>query len=57
MKLILFTFAFAGTRAGQNFAQMCDPQFGMFTRDASFEHETVNFEFAIATANRLKSFG
>jgi hypothetical protein len=29
---------------------MSDPQFGMFTKDASFEHETVNFEFAIATA-------
>jgi predicted MPP superfamily phosphohydrolase len=26
----------------------------MFTKDASFEHETVNFEFAIATANRLR---
>jgi hypothetical protein len=27
----------------------------MFTKDASFEHETVNFEFAIATANRVTS--
>ncbi len=54
MKPILFTFAFAATLAAQNFIQMSDPQFGMFTKDASFEHETVNFEFAIATANRLK---
>lgn len=54
MKPILFTFAFAATLATQNFIQMSDPQFGMFTKDGSFEHETVNFEFAIATANRLK---
>ena len=26
----------------------------MFTKDADFAHETANFEFAIATANRLK---
>jgi hypothetical protein len=26
----------------------------MFTKDASFEQETVHFEFAIATANRFK---
>jgi 3',5'-cyclic AMP phosphodiesterase CpdA len=26
----------------------------MYSKDANFEHETVNFEFAIATANRLK---
>jgi hypothetical protein len=43
MKPILFTFAFAATLAAQNFIQMSDPQFGMFTKDASFEHETVNF--------------
>ena len=42
------------TLAAQTFIQMSDPQFGMFTKDANFEHETVNFEFAIATANRLK---
>jgi 3',5'-cyclic AMP phosphodiesterase CpdA len=36
------------------FLQMSDPQFGMFTSDRDFEQETVNFEMAIATANRLK---
>ncbi|HWD00357.1 MAG TPA: metallophosphoesterase [Candidatus Sulfopaludibacter sp.] len=36
------------------FIQMTDPQFGMFTGNKGFEHETANFEFAIATANRLK---
>ena len=38
----------------QTFIQMSDPQFGMFSKDQGFEHETANFEFAIATANRLK---
>jgi 3',5'-cyclic AMP phosphodiesterase CpdA len=33
---------------------MSDPQFGMYTDNKSFEQETANFEFAIATANRLK---
>src|SRR5260370_19293443 len=37
-----------------SFIQMSDPQFGMFTDDKSFEHETANFEFAIAAANRLR---
>jgi serine/threonine-protein phosphatase CPPED1 len=36
------------------FLQMADPQFGMFTKDRDFAQETINFEFAIATANRLK---
>jgi serine/threonine-protein phosphatase CPPED1 len=36
------------------FIQMADPQFGMYTKDKDFEQETANYEFAIATANRLK---
>src|SRR5438270_2653401 len=36
------------------FIQMSDPQFGMYTENKSFEHETANFEFAVATANRLR---
>jgi hypothetical protein len=32
--------ACAGTFAAQTFIQMSDPQFGMFTKNASFEHET-----------------
>lgn len=35
------------------FLQFSDPQFGMFTSDKDFVQETANFEFAIATANRL----
>ena len=40
--------------AAQTFIQMSDPQFGMYANNRGFEHETANFEFAIATANRLK---
>jgi hypothetical protein len=40
--------ACAGTLAAQTFIQTSDPQFGMFTKNASFEHETVNLGFAIA---------
>ena len=36
------------------FVQMADPQFGMFTKNRDFAQETANYEFAIATANRLK---
>jgi 3',5'-cyclic AMP phosphodiesterase CpdA len=36
------------------FLQFSDPQFGMFTADKEFSQETVNFEMAVATANRLK---
>jgi 3',5'-cyclic AMP phosphodiesterase CpdA len=44
----------AGTPAAQTFIQMSDPQLGMYTKDADFAHETANFEFAVAAANRLK---
>ena len=36
------------------FLQFSDPQFGMFTDNKDFAEETANFEFAIATANRLR---
>ncbi len=36
------------------FIQMADPQFGFFTANQDFARETVNFERAIAAANRLK---
>ena len=36
------------------FIQLSDPQFGMFTGDKDFAQETANFEFAVATVNRLK---
>lgn len=36
------------------FIQMSDPQFGMFTSNADFAQETINYEKAIAAANKLK---
>ena len=36
------------------FVQGSDPQFGMYTKDANFVQETANFEFFIASMNRLK---
>lgn len=47
-------FAFAAALSAQSFIQMSDPQFGMYSKDQDFAHETANFEFAIATANRLE---
>jgi 3',5'-cyclic AMP phosphodiesterase CpdA len=35
------------------FIQMSDPQLGMFRADTDFVQDVANFEFAIATANRL----
>ena len=51
---ILLALAFAATLAAQTFIQMSDPQFGMYTENKGFAQETANFEFAVATANRLK---
>ena len=51
---LLLALALAATLAAQTFIQMSDTQFGMYTKDADFAHETANFEFAIATANRLR---
>ena len=56
-KLIRLAFLALGAAAAltaQTFIQMSDPQFGMYSKNDNFTHETANFEFAIATANRLK---
>jgi serine/threonine-protein phosphatase CPPED1 len=43
---------------GQNvplcFIAITDPQFGMYAADKAFAQETANYEFAIASANRLR---
>jgi 3',5'-cyclic AMP phosphodiesterase CpdA len=52
-RLLFAAFAFAASLSAQTFLQMSDPQFGMYSKDQNFVHETANFEFAIATANRL----
>lgn len=54
IRTIAFGLACAGALAAQTFIQLSDPQFGMYANNQGFEHETANFEFAIATANRLK---
>jgi DNA repair exonuclease SbcCD nuclease subunit len=54
VRILVLTMWMAGTLAAQTFIQMSDPQFGKYTKNANFEHDTVNFEFAIANANRLK---
>ena len=35
------------------FIQLTDPQFGMFANNTNFSQETANFEFAVASVNRL----
>ena len=50
-------FAFAGFANAAEpffFIQLSDPQFGMFTGNKGFEQETANYEFAVATVNRLR---
>jgi 3',5'-cyclic AMP phosphodiesterase CpdA len=37
-----------------NFIMLTDPQLGLYARDRNFVQETASYEFAIATANRLK---
>src|SRR5216684_3466908 len=52
---LILLLAMKAHPAGFNFfLQMSDPQFGMYAENRDFQQETVNFEFAIATANRLR---
>jgi 3',5'-cyclic AMP phosphodiesterase CpdA len=53
LRLTFIALGLAYSLAAQTFIQMSDPQFGMYTKDADFAHETANLEFAIAAANRL----
>src|SRR5260370_15232117 len=59
IRQILTLFALVGWMAVKAsaqapfFLQMADPQFGMYTNNVDFAHETANLEFAIASANRL----
>jgi serine/threonine-protein phosphatase CPPED1 len=54
IRTLLLAVAACAASGAQTFIQMSDPQFGMYTKDASFEHESANFEFAVAAANRIK---
>jgi serine/threonine-protein phosphatase CPPED1 len=58
---IVFLFAFlvvilipAYAQEPFYFMMLTDPQFGMYASDKNFVQETANFEFAVATVNRLK---
>ncbi len=57
---VLFTFLLASGCASLHyekhfsFFQMADTQFGFFNENKEFSRETVNFEKAVAAANRLK---
>ena len=64
MRMLLFAILLAsvgachrtmpsGARQPLFFLQLADPQFGFFTANADFARETINFERAIAAANRL----
>jgi 3',5'-cyclic AMP phosphodiesterase CpdA len=37
-----------------SFIMLSDPQFGMYAQNTTFVHETANYEFAVASVNRLK---
>jgi serine/threonine-protein phosphatase CPPED1 len=50
---VLFFPWLAGASEPWFFIVMSDPQFGMFAKDKNFVQETANFEFAVATVNRL----
>jgi predicted MPP superfamily phosphohydrolase len=51
---LLFALAGFASAADLTFVQMSDPQFGMFAENRDFAQETINFDKAIASANRLK---
>jgi predicted phosphodiesterase len=53
LRWIVLLLGAAAACHAQTFIQMSDTQFGMFAKDADFAHETANFEFAIAAANRI----
>lgn len=52
--LLVFGLARAEAAEPFFFIQLSDPQFGMCAANADVQQETANFEFAVATANRLK---
>src|SRR5579883_2078897 len=54
LALLALLPALLPAQQGFSFLQFSDPQFGMYTENRDFVQETANFEFAIATANRLK---
>ena len=56
MKLFFVLLALAAILPAGDlvFIQMSDPQFGMFSENRDFAQETINFDKAIAAANKQK---
>jgi len=52
--ILMASGGMAGAAEPFFFIQLSDPQFGMFTGNKDFVQETANFEFAVATVNRLR---
>lgn len=54
--LAIFVFLIPGFGQEQpfHFLILTDPQLGMYANNGNFVRETANYEFAVATANRLK---
>jgi serine/threonine-protein phosphatase CPPED1 len=54
--VIFFIFAIHGIGQEQPyyFVMLADPQIGMYESNKGFSRETANYEFAVATVNRLK---
>jgi 3',5'-cyclic AMP phosphodiesterase CpdA len=54
MALFASAVAIAAEPDAGVFVQLADTQFGMYTEDRDFIQETANYEFVIASLNRLK---
>jgi len=52
--LLVIGLVAAGAAEPLFFIQLSDSQFGFYAQNTNTQQETANFEFAIATANRLK---
>src|SRR5437899_3323730 len=54
-RILILLLAAKAWPAGPNFfLQMSDTQLGMYAENKDYLQETINFEFAIGTANRLR---
>jgi|WetSurMetagenome_2_1015567.scaffolds.fasta_scaffold307442_1 serine/threonine-protein phosphatase CPPED1 len=52
--LLLFFAISSSAQEPQYFMILADPQLGFYLNDKAFTQESANFEFAVATVNRLK---
>jgi serine/threonine-protein phosphatase CPPED1 len=54
LAFLVFLIPGFGQEQPFRFLILTDPQLGMYANNANFVRETANYEFAVATANRLK---